>query len=323
MRGGQAVQGYRPEPVALAQPQYTELGLADAHRIRQHGLEHGLKLAGRAGDDAQHLRGGGLLVERLAQLVEQARVLDRYHRLIGEAPHQLKLILLKGSHLAAIDNHHTDRLSFSRERREYLRSYRQVAQCSGDFAALIRERGAAVLKGDLSIVEEAAHRWVRRFERGIGQRLPKPDRGGTCRTDEAKDVSLETPEIDVGGIEHPGSGLGDRVEGPPAVLGSTGDDAKDIGRREILDQLDLLLAERPHLLAECPQVAKQCVVLEQRNAQRGSRPADVGRYQIEWIAFEVASLRTQIRRLHGLLGAGQRNDVGAAIRLMQPFRVEK
>ena len=238
--------------------------------------------------------------------------------------------------------------AFSRERREYLRSYRQVAQCSGDFAALIRERGAAVLKGDLSIVEEAAHRRVRRFERGIGQRLPKPDPGGTCRTDEAKDVSLETPEIDVGGIEHPGSGLGDRVEGPPAVLGSTSDDAKDIGRRglaiqafsqlveqprvidgddgllgEILDQLDLLLAERPHLLAECPQVAKQCVVLEQRNAQRGSRPADVGRYQIEWIAFEVASLRTQIRRLHGLLGAGQRNDVGAAIRLMQPFRVEK
>src|SRR5262249_61807125 len=115
-------------------------------------------------------------------------------------------------------------------RREYVRSYGQVAQCSGDFAAFIGERGAAVLEGDLSIVEDAAHGRVRRFERGIGQRLPKPDPGGTCRTDEAKDASLETPEIDVDGIEHPGSGLGARVEGPCTVLGSAGDDAKDIRR---------------------------------------------------------------------------------------------
>ena len=33
----------------------TELGLANAHGVRQHGLEHGLKRAGRATDDAQHL----------------------------------------------------------------------------------------------------------------------------------------------------------------------------------------------------------------------------------------------------------------------------
>src|SRR5262249_56359525 len=108
------------------------------------------------GDDAQHLRGGDLLVERLAQLVEQARVLDRYHRLIGEAPHQLKLILLKGSHLAAIDNHHTDRLSFSRERREYLRSYRPGPPRTGDFSAPLREHGASVPQPDLLPSEPAA-----------------------------------------------------------------------------------------------------------------------------------------------------------------------
>src|SRR5262249_37876331 len=59
------------------------------------------------------------------------------------------------------------------------------------------------------------------------------------------------------------------------------------------------------------------------NAQGGSRSADVGRYHIERIALEVTSLGTQIRRLNGPLRAGQRNDVRAAIGLVQPFRVEK
>ena len=58
----------------------AELGLADARRVLQHGLEHRLQLARRTGDDAQHLGGRGLLLEladsALAQLVEQPRVLD-------------------------------------------------------------------------------------------------------------------------------------------------------------------------------------------------------------------------------------------------------
>jgi len=39
-------------------------------------FEHGLRIEGRAADDVENLRRGSLLLQRLAQLVEQARVLD-------------------------------------------------------------------------------------------------------------------------------------------------------------------------------------------------------------------------------------------------------
>ena len=62
------------------------------HGILQHGLEHRLQIARRAGDDLQHLAGRGLLLQRLgqivgalAQLVEQPRVLDGDHGLGGES----------------------------------------------------------------------------------------------------------------------------------------------------------------------------------------------------------------------------------------------
>src|SRR6516225_4707780 len=42
--------------------QGSKLGLADTSRIFQHGLEHWLQFAGRRADDAQHLRGRGLLL---------------------------------------------------------------------------------------------------------------------------------------------------------------------------------------------------------------------------------------------------------------------
>ncbi len=48
------------------------------------GLEHRLRVRRRAADDLQDLRGRGLLLERLLGLVEQAHVLDRDHRLVGE-----------------------------------------------------------------------------------------------------------------------------------------------------------------------------------------------------------------------------------------------
>ena len=66
------------------QKQRAELGLADPHSVFQHGLEHRLELARRAADDAKHFGGRGLLLERFAQLVEQAGVLDGDDGLGGE-----------------------------------------------------------------------------------------------------------------------------------------------------------------------------------------------------------------------------------------------
>jgi hypothetical protein len=48
--------------------QGTDLGFADAYRVCQHGLEHRLKLAGRAADDFQHVGRRRQLLQRLVAL---------------------------------------------------------------------------------------------------------------------------------------------------------------------------------------------------------------------------------------------------------------
>ena len=56
------------ERFALVTEQSAELGLADAHRVFQHGLEYGLQLAGRARYNLKHLRGRGLLLQRFGEI---------------------------------------------------------------------------------------------------------------------------------------------------------------------------------------------------------------------------------------------------------------
>ena len=63
--------------VAFIEIKDAKLGLTKPRRIRQHGLEHRLKLAGRAADDLQDLRGRPLLLQRLG------KVLLRLCQLVG------------------------------------------------------------------------------------------------------------------------------------------------------------------------------------------------------------------------------------------------
>ena len=116
-----AVQRRAAKAVSFAQPHDAVAGLAEPRRIRQHGLEHRLQLAGRAGDDAEHLRGRGLLLQRLGQLararlhlVEQPHVLDRDHRLVGEGGDQLDLLLAERLHLGTTSPRSTPMASPSR-----------------------------------------------------------------------------------------------------------------------------------------------------------------------------------------------------------------
>src|SRR5262245_16836507 len=48
------------------------------------GVEHGLQIERRAADDLENIGGGGLLLQRFAQLVEQPCVLDGNDGLAGE-----------------------------------------------------------------------------------------------------------------------------------------------------------------------------------------------------------------------------------------------
>src|SRR6516165_2947623 len=63
--------------------QSSELSVAKPGGVLQHGVEDRVKVAGRTGDNLQHLRCRRLLLERfrqivcaLAQLLQKARVLD-------------------------------------------------------------------------------------------------------------------------------------------------------------------------------------------------------------------------------------------------------
>ena len=51
--------------------QHAELRVTDTRGICEHGLEHRLKVARRAGDDFEHRAGGGLLLTCLSEFARQ------------------------------------------------------------------------------------------------------------------------------------------------------------------------------------------------------------------------------------------------------------
>ena len=72
-------------------------------RLNQ-GVEHLLQVERRAADDLEHIGSGGLLLQRLPQLVEQPRVLDGDHGLVGEVRDQINLLVGEWSDFLAVDN---------------------------------------------------------------------------------------------------------------------------------------------------------------------------------------------------------------------------
>ena len=93
------VAGGNPAFISARLKSIDELGFAQARADRHDSIEHRLQLRRRAADDAQHLAGRGLVFERFLQLLrprllglEQPRVLDGDHRLVGEGRDQLDLM---------------------------------------------------------------------------------------------------------------------------------------------------------------------------------------------------------------------------------------
>src|SRR3974377_1934360 len=102
----------RAKVIALTEKQGAESGFAELCRIRQHGLKDRPQLARRRTDDAQHLRCCSLLLQRLAQFVEQPRVLDGNDGLGGEVLYQFNLFLGEWADLLAVNTNGTDKLVF-------------------------------------------------------------------------------------------------------------------------------------------------------------------------------------------------------------------
>ena len=81
----------------------AERGLAQPRRLFEHRVEHRREVAGRGIDDPQHLGGRGLLLQRLARLGDQPRVLHRDDRLRREVLQQRDLLVGERPHFLAID----------------------------------------------------------------------------------------------------------------------------------------------------------------------------------------------------------------------------
>src|SRR6516162_10964181 len=81
------------EPPALIEEHSAEHAIAEPARIAEHRVEYGLQLAGAGRDDAQYLGRCGLLLQRLARLGQQPRILHRNDRLCGEALQERDLLV--------------------------------------------------------------------------------------------------------------------------------------------------------------------------------------------------------------------------------------
>jgi hypothetical protein len=125
--------------------------VAQTQRASNDRVEHWLHVGWRAGDDPQDLPGRCLLLERLGQLaiprpelLEQARVLDRDHRLGGEGLDQRDLALRERSGLGPIEGQRPDRFAFPEQR---------DAQAGANPLALDRRPSLGELGGEVQLRE--------------------------------------------------------------------------------------------------------------------------------------------------------------------------
>src|SRR6516164_5137572 len=96
------VRGKEVQKLAVPAIDDSKLSVADANSVLEHRVEYRLQIAGRAGNDAQYLRGGCLLLQRLGEFarslllrLEKPGVLNGDYRLIGEGLDQFDLVLIE------------------------------------------------------------------------------------------------------------------------------------------------------------------------------------------------------------------------------------
>jgi len=81
------MRGHGVARIAVVTENHSSCCAAEPDSRIQESVEHGLQIEGRAANDLEHVGSRGLLLERLAQLVEQPRVLDGDNGLVGEGRH--------------------------------------------------------------------------------------------------------------------------------------------------------------------------------------------------------------------------------------------
>ena len=112
----------------------TRLGAGELRRLGDDGREHGFEIEGRVHrlryltERAQLADRAAELVGALAQLVEQPRILDGDDGLSGETGDELDLLVGERTDFRAIDRDCTDRLVLLEQRHAQIRANRQAAR---------------------------------------------------------------------------------------------------------------------------------------------------------------------------------------------------
>ena len=104
------------EHVAVGQVHRRDRRVAQAGGALRDRLEHRLHVGRRARDHAQDFADRRLLLERFLRFVEQAHVLDRDRRLVGEGLHQRDLLVGESRRLRAPEDDRADRTVFAHQR---------------------------------------------------------------------------------------------------------------------------------------------------------------------------------------------------------------
>jgi hypothetical protein len=196
-------------------------------------LEHGCAVGDRAADHAQHLRGRGLLLERFLGLVEEARVLDRDHGLVGEGLEQGDLARQERARLLTRDDDRADAAIVEQQGSEENRLPSPLASIA------VTSPGGNIGIVDVGIVHDPTlgHRERRRALRTGRERRHRSERFTTGPLEGREvDQSIGAEEVDrgPGPWEQAQAALGDLLEHRRGVGDRRADHAQDLGRRRLL-----------------------------------------------------------------------------------------
>ena len=196
--------------VAFRTMDRCHVGLAQSGRRLDQRIEHRLQIEGRAADDLEHVGGGGLLLQRFAQLVEQPRVLNGDDGLIGEGLDQRDLLV--GEDVRTSVRRRRDRAD--RGRLPRIKGTQRTVWTP-------QRRAFALLSGNSSTSASISARWtVRPSSTGSACNRPTDQREQLDRDrdlggrdeGQADRPSRRTNGREIVGLAQPRSGYGQRVE---------------------------------------------------------------------------------------------------------------
>jgi hypothetical protein len=286
------------QPLAVKGTNRRFIRLAQAHRPFDHCVEHRGEVAGRRIDDAEHLGCGGLLFQSFARLGDEPRVFHCDDRLRRETLQQRDLLVGEGPDLLAIDG---DR---AKECVVFVKRHRD---CAADAAGL--HHISETRDGPITLIARRIGKMDNPFARydssQQGSVTVRPD--GTTLPDPIAKLRVAVYGTKMEAFTVPGSEntkgrlaqarclFQHRLEHRREVAGRAVDDLQYLGGRrllfqrlarlgnqprvfhrdhclrgKVLQQRDLLVGKRPHLLANGDNLTEKNVILAERDKEQGT-----------------------------------------------------